>query len=287
MKLSICTWNIGCAALGRDADFVIDGGKSFFASNKKQVERYLEGILKQLTVMIEEHDVDVFFIQEVSRKSPASIFIDVRGAVEELLEKHGYQMQYDSVFSIFGWFFQHGQLIAYKAKHNNVKTVTLSPFERIWIFWQLLRKLTLVEIPKYNLILGNIHTTGHEKINLETQRQVKNILSEVAQMRMKYDHVLIGGDWNMNFPNTKHKYGERSYVASGDEELVNPAGMQFVTAEYPTIRSLDKPYDRTNKIGNIDGFLLSSRMHLKSTIPVDQDFENSDHEPVLAIVELQ
>lgn len=280
MNISVATWNIGYAGLGKQADFILEGGKSYMPSSRAQCQNYLEGIVTTIQNMIDDHSVDVFMIQELSRRSPSNIFLDVRTPIEELFKQNGYRVHYDSVFSMFG-LFQHGQIIASKANFTTMRSVALSPFERLFKILHILRKLTLVEIPEYNLLIGNVHTTGYQRINLETERQVKQIFSEIASMRMKYKNIIIGGDWNMHFPGHQKKYDTRQYKSLPTKELQDPAGMQFVTAPYPTFRSLDKPYDGTNAVGNVDGFLVSSEVTVGKALDVSQNFSNTDHDPVL------
>ena len=42
-EISILTWNIGYAGLGKNAEFITDGGKSIISSTKKQVIKNLDG----------------------------------------------------------------------------------------------------------------------------------------------------------------------------------------------------------------------------------------------------
>ena len=43
-SLSVLTWNIGYASLGKEADFFMDGGKSIFPKSKNQVHNNLDNI---------------------------------------------------------------------------------------------------------------------------------------------------------------------------------------------------------------------------------------------------
>ena len=62
------TFNMGYASLGKDEDFVLDGGKSGRPNSKTIVNDYLDGIKTILT----EHTQDFYFIQEVDLKSRRS-----------------------------------------------------------------------------------------------------------------------------------------------------------------------------------------------------------------------
>ena len=43
-KLEILCWNIGYAGLGKDSDFIMDGGENMRAADKAAVQKYLAGI---------------------------------------------------------------------------------------------------------------------------------------------------------------------------------------------------------------------------------------------------
>src|SRR5690554_4881543 len=59
------TFNIGYAALGKDEDFVMDGGKRGIPKSKEVVEGYLNGIKDILNT----HKAEFYFIQEVDLNS--------------------------------------------------------------------------------------------------------------------------------------------------------------------------------------------------------------------------
>ena len=57
-SVRVMTWNTGYAALGENADFFMDGGKSVSSSDKETVQENLEAISEQ----IEESDPDIVFM---------------------------------------------------------------------------------------------------------------------------------------------------------------------------------------------------------------------------------
>ena len=58
----------------------------------------------------------------------------------------------------------------------------------------------------------------------------------------------------------------------------------------PTCRLLNQPYDPSDTAHTqyyvIDGFILSPNVEVKSVSTIDCGFENSDHNPVELVVEL-
>ena len=49
-EMNILTWNIGYGALGEQADFFMDGGKSVQSSTKESVQKNLIGIQKEAII---------------------------------------------------------------------------------------------------------------------------------------------------------------------------------------------------------------------------------------------
>ena len=71
-ELSILTWNIGYGALGDNADFFMDGGKSVKTADEKRVMENMKGISEEVSAI----DPDFAFFQEVDRDSHRSSGID-------------------------------------------------------------------------------------------------------------------------------------------------------------------------------------------------------------------
>ena len=76
-SVRVMTWNTGYAALGENADFFMDGGKSVSSSDKETVQENLEAISEQ----IEESDPDIVFMQEVDVDSKRSHYINELDAI--------------------------------------------------------------------------------------------------------------------------------------------------------------------------------------------------------------
>ena len=67
-EYTMISWNIGYAALGKDDDFFMDGGKEIQPKAKEIVQKYLIGI----TDTLKKNPADIYFIQEIDEKAQRS-----------------------------------------------------------------------------------------------------------------------------------------------------------------------------------------------------------------------
>ena len=79
--LTIVTYNVGYAALGEDADFFMDGGKTSMPEDASVVTRNLEGIAETLKAL----DADIYLLQEVDTDSKRSFGINEVEYLKEAL----------------------------------------------------------------------------------------------------------------------------------------------------------------------------------------------------------
>ena len=76
-ELEILSWNIGYAGLGKDSDFVMDGGEHMRAADRETVQRYLAGISET----VRGGDYDLVLLQEVDVNSSRTYSIDETGTL--------------------------------------------------------------------------------------------------------------------------------------------------------------------------------------------------------------
>ena len=79
--LSLVSWNAGYGALGDNADFFMDGGKSVYSSSRERVETNLAGMRDTLKKL----DPDLIILQEVDIHSDRSYGIDERETLREAM----------------------------------------------------------------------------------------------------------------------------------------------------------------------------------------------------------
>ena len=79
--LSLVSWNAGYGALGDNADFFMDGGKSVYSSSRERVETNLA----EMRDTLKKLDPDLIILQEVDIHSDRSYGIDERETLREAM----------------------------------------------------------------------------------------------------------------------------------------------------------------------------------------------------------
>ena len=84
-EVSLLSWNIGYAGLGKDEDFFMDGGKKVRPDSKKVVEKYFAGIKQTVA----EHPSDIIFVQEIDVNSKRTWKINEFEEMKDDTQKQG------------------------------------------------------------------------------------------------------------------------------------------------------------------------------------------------------
>ena len=297
---TVVTWNCGYGALGDNADFFMDGGKSVFTADKERVRLNIAKITDALAQM----QPDVIFLQEVDRDSARS-----RG-IEEVIElsntlQGDYDMIYTSAFAgnlkvRFVPFpvppigrVNSGLVTFSDALARDAERIQLPiPFKWPVRLANLKRCLLVERLPLQNvdreLVLINLHLEAFD--NGEGKEAQTVMLREILEEEAANgNYVIAGGDFNQSFSNTDisdYPLQEGVWAPGHIDTSEFTDGWQcLMDASVPTCRSLDKPYAGADKdtfqYYVIDGFIVSSNIEVKSVQTQDLGFVNSDHNPVL------
>ncbi len=297
-SLTVLTWNIGCGALGDNADFFMDGGKmvrtadmSRVLANVSMIESWIGG-----------QDGDILLLQEVDRNSDRSYSVDAYDGIRTLLT--------DSCSAFANNFkvsFVPYPIPPIGKVDSGIATFSRYPIasaERIQLPvpfpWpvrtaNLKRCLLETRIPvagtDRELVVFNLHLEAYD--NGEGRIAQTQMLAELMNAE-KGNYVIAGGDFNQVFSSEaaalypaqpgKWAAGEIDVSRFGD-------GWQFLMDETtPSCRSLDQPYAGADKEGFqyylIDGFIVSDNLRVDAVETQDLDFAVSDHNPVLLRVTL-
>lgn len=289
---SILTWNIGYAGLGKECDFVMDGGGKAPAPTKEMVSRYLDGIAGTVASV----PAEIRFIQEVDHDSSRSHGIDEITPLS--MDSTAFALNYDVLFVPYPFDYvgtvHSGILTTSEYALNNAQRIALPcPFS-----WPLrtanLKRCMLVsrmnvEGTDKQLVLVNFHLEAYDdgegKIR-QTEMLTQLLLDEYA----KGNYVIAGGDWNQTMPDTEANNYPNTHRDLWNVGLLTwdsaPEGWQFAfDPSSPTCRLLNQAYDPADTVGTqyyvIDGFIVSPNIRVDSVSTLDQDFVNSDHNPVL------
>ena len=289
-QLTVLSWNIGYAGLGKNEDSFMDGGSTARPKNADVVNGYLEGI--RAAVAAEEPDFVLF--QEVDSNSSRTHSIDETVALQEWCS--AYAMNYSCPFVPVP-FPPMGKV------HSGLLTTTdyvITEADRIALpcpFSWPLRTANL----KRCLLVSRLPVAGSDKqlvlvnLHLEAYDDGEGKLAQTSQLmdflKAEYDkgnYVIAGGDFNQTVPGGLDYYP----VVRGDfwapgtlEGSMLPEGFGYAyDLTVPSCRLLNQPYNPADTENTqyyvIDGFIVSPNIVVHRVETLNLGFENSDHNPV-------
>jgi len=296
-RLNLLTWNIGYGAMGEEADFFMDGGRTVMPPNRATVLGHLTNIASVLRGNAE----DVYLLQEVDRESHRSYELDEAALVASGLT--GYSRSFAANHDV--WFVPYPftqpmgrvrsgllSLGAYRpAEATRIQLPGSFPWpissfalDRCALVWKLPRQ------DGKQWVVINIHLTAWDNKGEMRTQQLEYLRRYAVGEYQSGGYVIIGGDWNSvlpgvrldQFPSTE-KPSEYVKVLPQD---AFPEGWHWgVAADYPTNRQASAPYvaGRTF-VTTIDGFLTSPNVQVESVKAIPEQFRDSDHEPVTVSV---
>ncbi len=294
--LTVLSWNIGYAGLGKEQDFFLDGGTHARPGSAELVNRYLNGIRESIAAK----DADLVMLQEVDTDSSRTYGIDETTA---LIQNMGvYALNYSCPFVPI-------PLPPMGKVHSGLFTTadyTVTGAERVALpcpfSWPLsaanLKRCLLVsrlpvEGSDRELVLVNLHLEAYDdgEGKIAQTRQLMDLLQEEYE---KGNYVIAGGDFNQVFPGSLEVYPNSHpelWEVGALEEASLPEGFRYAfDVSAPTCRLLNQPYDPADTANTqyyvIDGFIVSPNVSVDAVETLDLGFENSDHNPVRMTVNL-
>ena len=310
-SLSVMTWNVGYGALGDNADFFMDGGKSVQTADTARVNQNLTGIADE----IKSVSPDIVFLQEVDINSSRSHDIDEAAAIESQLQAANAAKLSNSTFAYnFKVAFipypippigkVNGGILTLSnySIESSVRYALPTPFKWPVRLGNLKRCLMVDKIPVSNadgsasgryLVMVNLHLEAYddgEGKKAQTE-MLKQVLQEEAD---KGNYVIAGGDFNQTFSGTDDsmypEYEGKWHCGEVDQSEFSSDWQFEMDNSVPTCRSLDQAYagaDQTNfQYYMIDGFIVSKNVTVSSVKTQSKSFANSDHNPVVMQVKL-
>ncbi len=297
-SVSVLSWNIGYAGLGKGSDFFMDGGKNSRSADEETVKSYLAGISG--TAFSGDGKADVYMFQEVDANSSRTYGIDERQTL----------CQGSSTFALnFACPFVPLPLPPMGKVNSGLLTVSdygIESAQRIALpcpfSWPLrtanLKRCLLVNyIPLENsdkyLVMVDLHLEAYD--DGEGKIAQTKMLNEFIQSEYdKGNYVIAGGDFNQEFPGALDAYPNTHpdlWSPGSLDESTLPEGWSFAyDASNPSCRLLNQPYNPADTQNTqyyvIDGYIVSPNVKVDSVKTLDEGFENSDHNPVLLKVTL-
>jgi len=311
-SMTFMSFNIGYAGLGKDEDFVMDGGKKGRPDSKEVVEAYLEGIQTALS----DYPSDFYLLQEVDIQSRRSYRINELELIQEGLgSSYSSQFAYNfkalfvpfplSLTDYIGYV--ESGITTYTTYHAETSTRYQFPGAFSWPLRvaNLKRAMMVtyldIEGSTKKLVVVNLHMSAYDGDGSLRAQEMEFLKTFMEEEYALGNYVIVGGDFNQTFPEAEGVYDvqEGFYVAYPMASDFLPSGYSFeVDITSPTNRLLNQPYDSSDQGTQyyiIDGFIVSDNILVEKyevsqdaagAMTVDLDFEHSDHNPVVIKIKL-
>ncbi len=298
-SLRIMTWNIGYGALGDNADFFMDGGKSVNTASKERLEENLSVISDELT----KAQPDIVMLQEADRNSMRSSHVDEVEKIAEVFP--GYDYAFANNFKVAFVPYPIPPIGKVDSGIATYSRLPLSGAQRVALPVPFTWPVRLANLKRCLLVGRVLLADGNELVLVNLHLEAfDDGEGKIAQTRMLADflndeaakghYVIAGGDFNQIFSSSDQaKYPAREGLWQCgvlDVETLGE-GWQFVQDDtQPSCRSLDQPYAGadadTVQYYIIDGFIVSDNIRVDHYHTEDLNFAASDHNPVIMDVQL-
>lgn len=291
--LQLLDWNIGYCGLGKEMSFFYDGGEKT-RTTKAHTKQNLENISAFLK---SQSHIDFYLLQEVDRNSRRSYSIDQLDKIARVLPDYhpyfayNYKVKFIPVPPTNPLGHVEGGLATFsKYESYSVKRYSfVGNYDWPKGLMMLDRCFMVKRFYTSNgkeLLLINTHNSAYDNGNLRKQ-QMAQLKTFLLNEYDKGNYIIVGGDWNQNPPLQGKKTSEytdkhltRIRIAY---DFMPPEWNWMANEETPTNRMLYEPYvSGQTRTSVIDFFLISPNLIPIMQQNVNLNFENSDHQPVLA-----
>ena len=288
-SLQIVSWNIGYAGMGEGSDFLFDNGTSLRPPSKQAVEKNLEGIKR----FLKENNTDIMMLQEI----PFASFTNYNTNVYPILRKefNQYQWTYSNDLytkllpSFIGLRIGNSTASRIPIISSEAIALTREPGYFLYVFKKDYRMhVTRLTHSGVNWTIINIHLSAFDDDSVSIREtQLKEVIEYAKSERAKGQHVVVGGDWNLELVETD--FGP--YTTSEEDQFwirslpsfAQSEGWSWVSDDKtPSVRTAEKPYVKgENYTLVIDGFFVSDNVKVLDVTTKDLQFGPSDHHPVM------
>ena len=297
-EISVVSWNIGYAGLGKGSDFFMDGGTNVSSADKDTVSSYLDGIYN--TLYSGEDSASIFMLQEVDKNSKRTYGTDETARLG--IYNSTYALNYSCNFVPFPLppigRVNSGLLTTTVFDIDSAERLSLPcPFDWPVSTANLKRCLLVSYLPisgsDKQLVIVNLHLEAYDDGEGKIA-QTKQLREFIQGEYEKGNYVIAGGDFNQifpggldAFPNTHKENWEPGIIS---DDIMLEGWTLAYDLETPSCRLLNQPYDPADADNTqhyvIDGFILSPNVQLLAVNTLDEGFVNSDHNPVKLQVKL-
>ncbi len=297
LEFSVMIWNIGYCGLGKEMDFFYDGGEHTRATSENT---YIN--LLNIKHKIQSNDTCQFLmIQEIDSNSYRSYYFNELDTFAKNMTKHQY---------FFG-------------KNYDVKFVPVpitSPMGKVVSGLTTFSKFTPSESARYSFsskyawpknlfmldrcFLVNRYplSNGKELLIINTHNSAYDPGDKLKKVEMDYfktfvtgefekgNYIIVGGDWNQSPFDCRQQFGnfDSTDFSEVSKDYLPDTWHWVYDNKTPSNRRVKTAYDaQTTKVTLIDFYLTSPNVETMGVKTENLNFENSDHQPVVARFKLK
>ena len=297
-ELTVISWNIGYAGLGKDSDFFMDGGENVSSADQDTVTASLLGIYTQLYTG--DNQAGIYMLQEVDKNSARTYGMDESDCLG--IYNSTYALNYSCPFVPYPLppigRVNSGLLTTTMYDIDSSERISLPcPFDWPVSTANLKRCLLVSYLPiegsSSKLVIVNLHLEAYDDGEGKIA-QTKQLREFIQAEYEKGNYVIAGGDFNQVFPGGIEKYPNEHpelWEPGTITDDIMPEGWSLAyDLDTPSCRLLNQPYDPADTENTqyyvIDGFIISPNVELISVETINAAFEFSDHNPVQLQVRL-
>lgn len=287
--LTVMTWNLGYAALGREADFKPDGGTHYIPASTELVARNVAGIAEHIAA----EQSDIVALQEVTTASPLNLNAPMLDQLERAIPGYGSAFAADVETRLIPPPFrlEHGAATLSRARPARVHTVPLPLEPDYWLGF--IRKQYALLVTRFPVegstrqwVIANLQLSAYDD-GATRQDQIAAALRFAHAEFDLGNHVVLAGDWNLLLAPSAWPHSTPAHLLDWAKPFPRdllPYGWTLVhDPAIPTVRQLDRPYQPgQNYTAVIDGFVVSPNVRVQQIRAIDTGFAVSDHQPVVA-----
>lgn len=291
--LSVMTWNIGFAGLGKDADLIADNGKSLRALGAGDITLAAERIADRLAAA----RTDMICLQENAEAGFLTRGVPVRRMIDTALgnRQNHYWCDMKTVAVPRLLKIDHGMSVHSGVSLGQCLAETF-PQDDIYHLGVLKKHYgalicrSRIEGSDREWVIFNVHLSAFDEGGAARQQQFARLMDLATAEYTQQNFVVIAGDWNMRLAPTEFPHQadrkQASWMTDFPLEMLPNDWQLAVDRTAPSVRSLNEPYAAGRNFRTIvDGFVYSPNVTLKEVRTADLEFELSDHNPVQALFE--
>jgi endonuclease/exonuclease/phosphatase family metal-dependent hydrolase len=285
---TITTFNIGFCGLDRAQDFFLDGGHG--AGVKTREERFDN--LLAITSIIESLNSDFYIFQEIDTHGSRTSDINQVEHIASEMPNHNLFFAYNIKSKWIPFPLMHpmgsvysGILTMSKIPFSNSERIAMKgelPLPNRFFLPKRCMQVSTFQLKGKTLYIINVHLSAYDKQSSLRFMQFQQVMDYAEKLyNPKQNHIIIGGDFNMDFdPNIVYEH-HPSWYSKMPYETIPKSFLTAYDTEVNTMRSNNQPYIKTvNFEAVIDGFIVSDNLKIIDVKNHDYEFEHSDHNPV-------